>query len=167
MKVLALHNPENVSDAEVATYKKRDSVRAIVLDTEGKMALLHATKYNYYKLPGGGVDDGESLHDALKRECMEEIGCNIVVDAEVGVLTEYRKKRSLNQVSYCYVAHVVGEKGEPHLEPGEIAHGFKTVWLSVADARAAVESGAKHEVYDASFMIARDTALIDAAIPLI
>jgi ADP-ribose pyrophosphatase YjhB (NUDIX family) len=162
MNALPLLNPEHVTDAEAATYKKRDSVRAIVLDQDGKMALLHATTYNYYKLPGGGVDEGESLHDALKRECLEEIGCNIEVDAEVGSLTEYRKKRSLNQVSYTYIAHVVGEKGEPHLEPGEAAHGFKTVWMTIADARAAVQSGT-HSVYDASYMIARDTALIDAA----
>ena len=33
----------------------RGAVRAIVLNSKKEMALLHATKYDYYKLPGGGL----------------------------------------------------------------------------------------------------------------
>jgi ADP-ribose pyrophosphatase YjhB (NUDIX family) len=162
MIALPLLNPENVSAEELATYKKRDSVRAIVQDQNGNIALLHATTHGYYKLPGGGVDVGESLVAALKRECKEEIGCDIEITNEVGSLTEYRKQRLLNQVSYCYTARVVGEKGTPTLEPGEQAHGSVPVWLTISEARSAVLSGST-SVYDATYMIARDVALIDAA----
>jgi len=31
----------------------------------------------FYILPGGGQKAGETFHDTLKRECMEEIGVNI------------------------------------------------------------------------------------------
>jgi ADP-ribose pyrophosphatase YjhB (NUDIX family) len=31
----------------------------------------------FYILPGGGQNAGETFHDALKRECMEEIGVKI------------------------------------------------------------------------------------------
>jgi ADP-ribose pyrophosphatase len=29
----------------------------------------------YYSLPGGGIEPGESTHDAVKRELSEELGC--------------------------------------------------------------------------------------------
>ncbi len=162
MKSLPLLNPENVSEEEAAMYKVRDAARAIVIDDVRMVALLHATKYNYYKLPGGGIEEGKDKLAALKRECREEIGCEIEVTGEVASLTEYRKQLSLNQTSYCYMAHVVGTKGQPTLETEEIEHGMETLWVSLPEARRLVRSSSLN-VYEASYMVARDTALIDAA----
>ena len=44
---------------DLPVYKERRSSRAVVLDGDGKIALLHVTKKNFYKLPGGGVEEGE------------------------------------------------------------------------------------------------------------
>jgi 8-oxo-dGTP pyrophosphatase MutT (NUDIX family) len=41
----------------------------------------------YWLLPGGGVDFGESLEDALKREFMEELNISINVD-EISLLSD-------------------------------------------------------------------------------
>ena len=82
------------------------------------------------KLPGGGIEAGEDHVTALRRECQEEIGCDVEVIGEIGTITEWRKMLTLTQRSYCYVARVKGAKGTPHLEGGEIEDGFKEVWLS-------------------------------------
>ena len=50
MKDLGLLNPENVSEEEARTYPVREAVRAVVIDNEDKIALLHVSKRNYYKL---------------------------------------------------------------------------------------------------------------------
>ncbi|MCB1772172.1 MAG: NUDIX domain-containing protein [Gammaproteobacteria bacterium] len=59
----------------------RNAVRALVL-RQGRILLLrkrYAGNVLRYALPGGGQDPGESLHDALQRECREEIGTEVAV----------------------------------------------------------------------------------------
>ena len=111
MKELKLINPESVSEEETKNYRVREAVRAIVVDEDGKIALLHVSKSNYYKLPGGGMENGEDKMSTLRRECLEELGCEIEVVGEVGSILEYNKMFSLKHTSYCYIAKVKGKKG--------------------------------------------------------
>ena len=163
MKQIAFINLENVSEIEASEYKVRNAARAIVFDNDGMVALLNATKEHYYKLPGGGIEKGEDNETALKRECNEEIGCDIKIIKELGSTLEYRKKYNLKQTSYCYIAKLVGEKGVPHLEQDEINEGFETVWLPLAEALKKVRES-KPTVYEGSYMVSRDTALLEAAV---
>ncbi len=55
------------------TIGKRPSVRGIVIK-DNKILMIHSLKYNYYKLPGGGLEKGESYEEALIREVGEESG---------------------------------------------------------------------------------------------
>jgi 8-oxo-dGTP diphosphatase len=145
-----------------AHYEERQASRAIIFDRDNKVALLHATNKHFHKLPGGGVNEGESLIDALKREGLEEIGCNIDNIQELGIVEEYRNKISLHQMSYCYTADLVGEKGSPHLEEGEIADGFKTVWVTLDEAIKILEAENNVEDYEGKFIQMRDLILLRA-----
>ncbi len=162
MAIQVLRNPENVPAAEAAGYTTREAVRAVVFDAEGKVALLHVTKFGYHKLPGGGIEKGESKEEALKRECLEEIGCNIEIGEYLGELVEYRRELRLNQTSFCYVAKVVGEKGGQHLEQGEIDEGHDLGWYNLEDALNLLQS--EHPTdYEGPFIVARDIAFLTEA----
>jgi 8-oxo-dGTP diphosphatase len=161
MKLLKLISLEGVTDAEAATYQKREAVRAIVKDADGNVAVFHATKNGYYKLPGGGIDAGESREQALHRECLEEIGCAIEITGEVGMIIEYRKKYGLHQTSYCYTADLIGEKGIPQMMPDEIEEGFRPEWMPIDQAIIAVRDGDKGRTYESQYMIARDTLFLE------
>ena len=55
-------------------------VRGVVLDAEGKVFLIHHTYVTGWQLPGGGVEAGETVLDALKRELMEEGRIEVVAE---------------------------------------------------------------------------------------
>ncbi len=161
MDQIKLINIRNVSDEEAGGYKTREAARAIVFDEKKSIALLHATKTFYYKLPGGGIEKGETKEEALKRECLEEIGCNVKIIDELGLTVEYRKEFNIKQISYCYIADLIGEKGIPHLEKDEAEEGFETTWVPLEDAIEKIKAS-KPTVIDGPYMVTRDLALLQA-----
>ena len=120
-------------------YKLRQAARIVVFDTENKVGLLHVTKDNYFKLPGGGIDPGKDVQAALSRECQEELGCNVVVEKEIGLIIELRNQFKEKQESYCFQGRVVGEKGKPNFTQEEIEDGFKILWVSLDEAISLIE----------------------------
>lgn len=64
----------------------RMSVHAVLADEQGRVLLLRATYADQaWGLPGGAVDPGETVHEALLRECREELGVEPIVRYLSGV----------------------------------------------------------------------------------
>ena len=61
------------------TVGRRPSVRGIIIK-DGRIAMMHSCRYDYYKLPGGGIEPGESLEETLVREVQEESGLVVKKD---------------------------------------------------------------------------------------
>lgn len=163
MKLIKIINPEDVSEEEVQSYRTREAGRAVVFDDDNKVALLHVTKENYYKLPGGGIEDGEDKISALYRECQEEIGCDIDIINELGFIVEYRKIFTLKQTSYCYLAKVKGPKGKPDFTDSEKEKGFEVVWLSYEEAIRVLNESKAVSIEGGSYIVPRDIAFIEEA----
>jgi len=144
-----------------SSLKIREASRAVLFDSDGLIPLLFVSKYNYHKLPGGGIDDGEDKNKALIREVLEEVGSEIEVNGEIGKVIEFRSKWSLKQISYCYIGKIIS-KGTPDFTEKELSQGFKVVWLPLDEAISKVEND-KPMNYEGFFIQKRDIAFLKKA----
>ena len=64
----------------------RMSVHAVIVNDRNEVLLLKA---NYgaksWGLPGGAIEPGETIHETLERECVEEIGIKVDIGELTGV----------------------------------------------------------------------------------
>jgi ADP-ribose pyrophosphatase YjhB (NUDIX family) len=127
---------------EFKNIKRRKSVRVILFDNENRIALYkYLPREGYlngeYGLPGGGVEEGEYIEDSVKRETLEETGCEIDSLREVGYLIEHVKKdedTKLIQEVYCFSGKVLGEKKEPQFTERERSDLMTLEWKTVDEA---------------------------------
>ena len=152
-------------DTDITSYY-RGAARAIIFNSKKEILLQHATKYGYYKLPGGGIGKGEDVLDALHREVMEEAGYKIIIKKPVGLIIEHRDRFKVTQISYCYLAKIKGKQGKTNLEKGEKQEGFEPEWWNMDKALNLVKNGDKN-LYQTKFIIKRDAIFIKRAIALL
>lgn len=143
-------------------YKERQAARAVLFDKEGRVALIAVTAKNYHKLPGGGIDEGESPAAALRREVTEETGCAIENFRELGTVEEYRNQSAIHQLSHGFAADVAGVQSAPDLVGYEVDHSFRLEWLSIEDAIRTIEETVPKD-YDAKFIRLRDLIFLKEA----
>lgn len=64
----------------------RLSSHAVITNAQGQVLLLKANYGNFaWGLPGGALEPGETIHEALVRECQEELGLSVRVNYLSGV----------------------------------------------------------------------------------
>lgn len=97
--------------AEPKFYTIRPTVKAIVLDEEGAIAMLSIDGHSLF--PGGGVEGDETKEEALIRECKEEIGCEVIPIGYIGDFIQYRSQTAKKYEITFFIAHLIGEKGSP------------------------------------------------------
>ena len=113
---------------ENGTVGKRPSVRGIIIK-DGKIAMMHSLKYDYYKLPGGGIEEGEELRDTLVREVKEESGLVVKKETikEFGYVRRIEKgmfEDIFMQENYYFLCDVEDEVSSQELDDYEAEEGF-------------------------------------------
>jgi ADP-ribose pyrophosphatase YjhB (NUDIX family) len=119
----------------------RITARAIITKND-RILLMYTNRYEDYSLPGGGVDEGESIEQGLIRELQEETGAkNIQLKGAFGLYEEYRPwyKDDFDIIhikSYCYQCNIADELGTARLEKYEQQNGMSAKWVNIHHAIA-------------------------------
>lgn len=113
----------------------RDSVRSIIVKN-GKVAMVHSIKYDYYKFPGGGIEDGESKETALIRETREEAGLSVIPETiqEYGYVHRIQKSDHPDtdhfiQDNYYYLCQAEEALQTQDLDDYEADESFTLEWM--------------------------------------
>lgn len=92
------------------TDHDRQIVRAIVVDDAGNYYFVRAVRDDEFgaatliETSGGGVEPGEDLNEAIRRELLEELGARVEVLAEIGVVSDYYNlihRHNINHYFLC------------------------------------------------------------------
>lgn len=117
----------------------RIAVRAVIIKDD-LLFLLHLEASDEYKFPGGGVEEGEKLVDALYRETLEESGAYITDVKEcLGYIDQiYIDKYDPNEIFYMrsiyYLCEISDIFTQQSLSDYEIDLKFKPIWVTFNEA---------------------------------
>jgi len=127
-----------------ARWKPSVTVAAVV-EHGGRYLLIEEHTAEGLKLnqPAGHLDEGETLQQAVVRECLEETACAFVPQALLGVyLARFQRPARAGQaaqdITYLRFAYC-GSVGEP-LPGRTLDHGIvRRLWLTPDELRACVD----------------------------
>ena len=134
MELLKKFDAQNYKDT-TSVFEKY-TIRGIIV-RDGKIA-MQCSKEGEYKIPGGGMEAGETYAEALAREVKEETGLFIIPEKAVG-LGEILEVRNCEET---------GEETPIHLTKSEIAKGYYLKWAT------------PQEIYDTNIAMEKDPWII-------
>ena len=118
----------------------RNIARAIVYDESGQFYFVRANrdddfgKATLIETAGGGVEEGEDLIAAIKRELKEELGAEVEVVCKIGVVSDYYNLIHRHNINNYFLCRV-NSFGDKNLTEDEInCFHLSTVKLSYEDA---------------------------------
>ena len=62
------------------SWAERSSRVTLLVDFDEQFAIVMDTQYGYWFLPGGGVEQNESIEEAARREAFEELGLEVRIN---------------------------------------------------------------------------------------
>lgn len=145
----------------------RQIVRAIVVDDAGQFNFVRVHREDlfglasYIETAGGGVEAGEDLQEAVRRELREELGAEVEVLCKLGVVSDYYNVIHRHNINHYYLCRVISF-GPTHMTLDEVEQfHLSTAKLSYEDAMAEYAACAVAPI--GKLVAARETPVLQKA----
>ena len=107
------------------TDHHRHVARAVVVDREGVFYFNRLERDDVFchgiviETAGGGVEDGEALTAAIRRELKEELGAEVEILAEIGIVSDYYNLIHRHNINHYFLCRAT-VFGDTHMTEDEV-----------------------------------------------
>lgn len=116
--------------------KIKKAARTIIFDESNKkIAILEVKNWDFYKIPGGGVEENESIEETAIREAFEESSCDVKLITKLSE-SEFESPDCPNLFyhSVCFLAKKLKDHETSNFDKREIENNYKLIWQSFDEA---------------------------------
>ncbi|MDD6302064.1 MAG: NUDIX hydrolase [Bacillales bacterium] len=123
----------------------RNIARGIVFNNENKIALLKIKRNDifgnteYYETPGGGMENKETLNQAVIREIDEEIGYQVEVISSLGTVVDYYNLIERKNINHYFLCRAIKETNIHRVSQGDNLIS-QVLWVNIDEAIDLYES---------------------------
>lgn len=129
-------NKSNLKESNITEIVKR--VKMLIINSNNEILLGYS--YHDYQFPGGHVEDGESLIEAMNRELLEETGIKLDIKNKkpfaifIGYYKDWPKKDNNRKIEIYY--YIIKTDKKPNLNntlytESEKAGGFELRYIPI------------------------------------
>jgi len=102
-----------MSNTSHSSRRPRVRVAAVIVENDAILLVRHEKDgRTYWLLPGGGVEFGETLEQALVREMIEEVSLDITVERPICINDSVPPDGHRHVINICFIARTTGG-GDP------------------------------------------------------
>ena len=127
------------------TDHDREIVRAIVVDDAGNYYFVRAVRDDEFgaatliETSGGGVEPGEDLDAAIRRELGEELGAEVEILERIGVVSDYYNLIHRHNINHYFLGRVLSFGNRRMTEDEQDKYHLSTLKLDYDAAVAEYE----------------------------
>jgi len=104
-----------------------------VIIEDGKLLVIKDNKDDFYKIPGGTAEEGETLEQTCMREVKEETNADIEIIKPLSTMIIHKNPTTKEEMEISLYHHKVKVKNLDKLKAGE---GHEMKWLNIEDIKA-------------------------------
>ncbi len=109
----------------------RHACRGIIIK-DNKILLSYEKNENQYLIPGGGIEENETLIECCKREILEETG--IICFPKENYLDIEELFQDMKHINHYFICEIISEHQKTHLTDNEKKLGLTFVWMPIKEA---------------------------------
>ncbi len=120
----------------------RYSARAVLITEDNNFILSHSISHDAHCVPGGGIEEDETIEEATIRECKEETGYDVEFVTKLGYFKVHNEKffgTDYLSVSFSYLVRAIGTQQELNLMDHEKSLGLSAECYSYEDSIKVLE----------------------------